>query len=124
MQLAGNRIIIWTMPWLPLPGPQSFAARSSQGLSWCQEPFSSLGSALTEQPIKLAFIIRSLSMHPKIKSGHATADAVGFISAFIKCSLQCETSLELHPLNCFHPNIIHLQKTAIGFCACANTQII
>lgn len=56
---------------LLLPGPQSFAAGSSQGLSWCQEPFSSLSSALTEEPIKRAFIIQGLNtLLNKVQEDH------------------------------------------------------
>lgn len=71
MWLAWNRLIIVTMRRLLLPGPQSFAAGSSQGLSWCQEPFSSLSSALTEEPIKRAFIIQGLNtLLNKVQEDH------------------------------------------------------
>lgn len=71
MWLAWNRLIIVTMRRLFLPGPQSFAAGSSQGLSWCQEPFSSLSSALTEEPIKRAFTIQGLNtLLNKVQEDH------------------------------------------------------
>lgn len=87
MRLVRDGIIIGAVHRPALPGPQSSAAGSSQGLSRCQELFSSLSSPLTEELIKRAFIIRSPNTAEKINSDRTITDAIGFIIKFIKRSL-------------------------------------
>lgn len=77
-----------------------------RGLPGVRNPFHPSAPLWQSSLLNLP-LLDTLPMHPKIKSGQTTTDAVGFISTFIKCSLHCATSLELCPINCFHSNVFN-----------------
>lgn len=86
MRLVRDGIIIGAVHRPALPGPQSSAGGSSQGLSRCQELFfSPLSSPLTEELIRSAFIIRTPNTAKKKQQKPLTiTDAIGCIIMFIQ----------------------------------------